>query len=167
MTKSCKGQEALDLTYLADYISLVEEHKYPYCVEQYQLIDYVKRMFLSEDIYIDAEQADKYFSYEKYFPFGLFPWEKFVFVLHNCTYTASGSLRWPVLFLYVGRGTGKNGYLGFEDFCLLTPTNGIKHYNIDILQQQKIKQRPHSKTYITFWKTIVTKCSGSFTGTKK
>ena len=26
----------------------------------------------------------------------------------------------------------KNGYLGFEDFCLLTPTNGIKHYNIDI-----------------------------------
>lgn len=132
MTKNCKGQEALDLSYLADYISLVEEHKYPYCAEQYQLIDYVKRMFLSEDIYIDVAQAEKYFSYEKYFPFGLFPWEKFVFVLHNCTYTASGSLRWPVLFLYVGRGTGKNGYLGFEDFCLLTPTNGIKHYNIDI-----------------------------------
>ena len=50
MTKNCKGQEALDLSYLADYISLVEEHKYPYCAEQYQLIDYVKRMFLSEDI---------------------------------------------------------------------------------------------------------------------
>lgn len=132
MTKSCKGQEALDLSYLADYISLVEEHKYPYCAEQYQLIDYVKRMFLSEDIYIDVAQAEKYFSYEKYFPFKLFPWERFVFVLHNCTYTASGALRWPVLFLYVGRGTGKNGFLGFEDFCLLTPTNGIRHYNIDI-----------------------------------
>ena len=132
MTKSCKGQEALDLSYLADYISLVEEHKYPYCAEQYQLIDYVKRMFLSEDIYIDVEQADKYFSYEKYFPFELFPWERFVFTLHNCTYKSNDSLRWPVLFLYVGRGAGKNGYLGFEDFCLLTPTNGIKHYNIDI-----------------------------------
>lgn len=66
------------------------------------------------------------------FPFKLFPWERFVFTLHNCTYKSNGSLRWPVLFLYVGRGTGKNGYLGFEDFCLLTPTNGIKHYNIDI-----------------------------------
>ncbi len=132
MTKNCKGQEALDLSYLADYISLVEEHKYPYCAEQYQLIDYVKRIFLSEDIYIDAEQADKYFSYEKYFPFELFPWERFVFTLHNCTYKSNDSLRWPVLFLYVGRGAGKNGYLGFEDFCLLTPTNGIKHYNIDI-----------------------------------
>lgn len=132
MTKSCKGQEALDLSYLADYISLVEEHKYPYCVEQYQLIDYVKRMFLSEDIYIDVAQAEKYFSYEKYFPFELFPWERFVFTLHNCTYKSNDSLRWPVLFLYVGRGAGKNGYLGFEDFCLLTPTNGIKHYNIDI-----------------------------------
>lgn len=132
MTKSCKGQEALDHPYLAEYIALVKEHKYPYCVEQYQLIYYVSKAFLSEDIYIDIGQADKYFSYEKYFPFGLFPWEKFVFVLHNCTYTASGALRWPVLFLYVGRGTGKNGYLGFEDFCLLTPTNGIKYYNIDI-----------------------------------
>lgn len=132
MTKSCKGQEALDLSYLADYISLVEEHKYPYCAEQYQLIDYVKRMFLSEDIYIDVAQAEKYFSYEKYFPFELFPWERFVFTLHNCTYKSNDSLRWPVLFLYVGRGAGKNGYLGFEDFCLLTPTNGIKHYNIDI-----------------------------------
>lgn len=132
MTKSCKGQEALDLSYLADYISLVEEHKYPYCAEQYQLIDYVKRVFLSEDIYIDVAQAEKYFSYEKYFPFELFPWERFVFTLHNCTYKSNDSLRWPVLFLYVGRGAGKNGYLGFEDFCLLTPTNGIKHYNIDI-----------------------------------
>lgn len=132
MMKSCKGQDALDLSCLAEYISLVKEHEYPYCIEQCKLIEYVERTFLSEDIYVDVEQAEKYFSYEKYFPFKLFPWERFVFTLHNCTYKSNGSLRWPVLFLYVGRGAGKNGYLGFEDFCLLTPTNGIKHYNIDI-----------------------------------
>lgn len=132
MMKSCKGQDALDLSCLAEYISLVKEHEYPYCIEQCKLIEYVERTFLSEDIYVDVEQAEKYFSYEKYFPFKLFPWERFVFTLHNCTYKSNGSLRWSVLFLYVGRGTGKNGYLGFEDFCLLTPTNGIKHYNIDI-----------------------------------
>lgn len=132
MMKSCKGQDALDLSCLAEYISLVKEHEYPYCIEQCKLIEYVERTFLSEDIYVDVEQAEKYFSYEKYFPFKLFPWERFVFTLHNCTYKSNDSLRWPVLFLYVGRGAGKNGYLGFEDFCLLTPTNGIKHYNIDI-----------------------------------
>ena len=34
--------------------------------------------------------------------------------------------------IYVGRGAGKNGYLGFEDFSLLTKTNGIPEYHIDI-----------------------------------
>lgn len=32
----------------------------------------------------------------------------------------------------MGRGGGKNGYLSFEDFCLLTETNGIRDYDIDI-----------------------------------
>lgn len=131
-TKNCKGAEALKLPYLAEYIKQVTEHKYPFCKEQFKLIHYVNYCFLTEDIYVDSEQAEKYLSYEKYFPFNLFPWEKFVFVLHNCTYTVDGALRWPILFLYVGRGTGKNGYLAFEDFCLLTQTNGIKHYDIDI-----------------------------------
>lgn len=57
---------------------------------------------------------------------------KFCFALHNCTYSAPGVLRFPDLVLIVGRGTGKNGYLGFEDFALLTPVNGIKNYDIDI-----------------------------------
>lgn len=53
----------------------------------------------------------------------------------------NGQLRFPVLLIYVGRGAGKNGYLGFEDFCLLTPVNGIKHYNIDIfaMSEQQAK----------------------------
>ena len=34
--------------------------------------------------------------------------------------------------MYVGRGAGKNGYLGFEDFCLLTSANGVPEYHIDI-----------------------------------
>ena len=56
-------------------------------------------------------------------------------------YKKNGQLRFPVLFIYVGRGAGKNGYLGFEDFCLLTPVNGIKHYNIDIfaMSEQQAK----------------------------
>ena len=69
---------------------------------------------------------------EKYFPYRLFPWERFCFVLHNCTYSAPGVLRFPKLTILVGRGAGKNGYLAFEDFALLTPVNGIKHYDIDI-----------------------------------
>lgn len=126
-------KQALELPYISEYVRLVKKNKYPFCQAQYKLIDYVESAFLAEDIYIDSAQAEKYLSYQKYFPYDLFPWEKFVFVLHNCTYyTKSMQLRWPVAVIYVGRGAGKNGYLAFEDFCLLTETNGIKNYNIDI-----------------------------------
>ena len=36
------------------------------------------------------------------------------------------------MFILVGRGSGKNAYLAYEDFCLITPTHGIKNYDIDI-----------------------------------
>lgn len=69
---------------------------------------------------------------QRYFPYKLLPWESFLFALHNCVYTVDGDLRWPVLVVVVGRGAGKNGYLAFEDFALLTPINGVKDYDIDI-----------------------------------
>ncbi|WP_368736296.1 hypothetical protein, partial [Salmonella enterica] len=61
----------------------------------------------------------------------LFPWEVFVFTLHNCVYDAEGDQRFPTIAQIVGRGSGKNGYLSFEDFCLLSSANGVKNYHID------------------------------------
>lgn len=49
-------------------------------------------------------------------------------------------LGFKVLIL-VGRGAGKNGYLSFEDFCLLTPINGIKQYHIDICANSEDQAR--------------------------
>ncbi len=69
---------------------------------------------------------------QKYFEYELFPWEKFIFTLHNCVYDCNGFPRWPEALIFVGRGAGKNGYLAFEDFAMLTPVNGIREYNIDI-----------------------------------
>lgn len=117
---------------IQQYISIVRGNEYPSCREQFQLCDFVENVFQTEDIYVDEEQLAAYLSYQKYFPFGLFPWEIFCFALHNCTYRADGTLRFPILVIYVGRGAGKNGFLGFEDFSLLTKTNGIPEYHIDI-----------------------------------
>lgn len=118
--------------YIRQYMELVRRGEYAVCREQKLLCDLVERIFREEDIYVDEVQLEKYLGYQKYFPFKLFEWEIFCFALHNCTYRADGTLRFPILVLYVGRGTGKNGYLGFEDFCLLTPTNGVPEYHIDI-----------------------------------
>lgn len=117
---------------IQDYIDLVRSGKYRVCIEQIQLINLIEKTFATEDLFINEEQAEKYFSYQKYFPYKLFEWERFCFTLHNCVYRQDGELRFPDLFCYLGRGSGKNGYLSFENFCLLTETNGIWEYDIDM-----------------------------------
>ena len=124
MTTICKE--------IADYIRIVHSGEYPVCREQLQLCDLIERIFATEDLRVDTDQLRAYLGYQKYFTFELFPWEIFCFALHNCVYRADGLLRFPILVIFIGRGGGKNGYLAFEDFCLLTKTNGVQNYNIDI-----------------------------------
>lgn len=115
------------------YINLVRnDSEYPCCKEQHQLVEFVEKTFEDERLTINREQLGKYLALQKYFPYKLFPWETFMFTLHNCVYREDGLLRFPEAFLYMGRGGGKNGYLSFEDFCLLTPVNGVPYYHIDI-----------------------------------
>ena len=76
----------------------------------------VKRVFETETLKVDAVQIEKYMSYQKYFPFALFAWEIFCFVLHCCVFKTDGTPRWSDLFVLMGRGGGKNGFLSFEDF---------------------------------------------------
>lgn len=118
--------------YIQEYLDIIDNEIFPVCKEQKLLSIFVKKILDTEDLIIDNEKIEKYFSYQKYFPFELFPWERFCFVLHNCIFRKDGLPRFPDLFILVGRGSGKNAYLSFEDFCLVTPTNGIKNYDIDI-----------------------------------
>lgn len=118
--------------YIQDYIDLVRSGTVPVCREQKLLVDLVEKTFQTESIYVDEGQLERYMAQQKYFPYRLLEWETFCFALHNCVYKAPGSLRWPILMIVVGRGAGKNGYLAFEDFCLITPINGIEKYNIDM-----------------------------------
>lgn len=115
-----------------EYLEIVQGGEFPCCKEQKQLCGLVERTFQEEFLVVDQEQLERYMGFQKYFGYSLFPWEKFLFALHNCVYDAEGMLRWPEVFAMVGRGSGKNGYLSFEDFALLTPVNGIQEYNIDI-----------------------------------
>ena len=117
---------------ITGYMDIVESRRYPVCKEQIKMCSYVNRIFREEELTIDTAQLDKYMDLQKYFPYGLFPWEEFLFAIHNCVYRPDGMLRWPEVFCLVGRGAGKNGYLAFEDFALLTPVNGIRQYHIDI-----------------------------------
>ena len=162
--------------YIQAYIDLVRSGITPMCREQYQLADLIEHAFATEDLFVDEEQLERYMGLQRYFPYKLLPWESFLFALHNCVYTADGDLRWPCLVIVVGRGAGKNGYLAFEDFCLLTPINGVPKYYIDIFATAEDQARAtfddiyeilegnkdYFKKYYTWTKEeIVNKATGS------
>lgn len=124
-----------------EYITQVRSGKWNVCTYQLLLADYVEKCFREEDLRVDTDQLDRYLAKQKYFTFNLFPWEKFLFTLQNCVYTSDGLLRWPEIFVEVGRGSGKNGFASFESFCWLTPVNGIKQYNVDIFANSEDQAR--------------------------
>ena len=124
VTKTCKQVE--------DYIQIVRSGEIAVCQEQILMCDLLEDVLKHEDVYFDIDQLQRYLSFQKYFPYDLLPWELFCFAVHNTLYKSNGQLRFPVLVILVGRGAGKNGYLAFEDFALLTPVNGVMHYDIDI-----------------------------------
>lgn len=103
-----------------------------YCKWQHKMCDFIEKVFEEEELYVNEEQLEKYYKLQKYFPYELLPWEKFIFALHMVTYTKEGYLRFPYVFVNVGRGNGKNGLFSFIDFCLLTPVHGVREYDIYI-----------------------------------
>lgn len=117
---------------IAEYIEQVESGPWKTCREQKALVEHVKKCFEKEDLKVDTELLSKYMKLEKYFPFDLFPWEKFVFALWNCTFTADGKPRWRKVLVMVARGSGKDGYIAFDSLAMVSPFNPVDHYNIDI-----------------------------------
>lgn len=118
---------------VARYIQQVESGEPRVCPEQIALAAYVRRVFETEDLVVDHAQLGHYLSLAKYFPFErLFPWQEFLTALWDCTYTPEGKPRWKTAFCMVGRGAGKDGYIGFDAMCSLSPYNPVSHYNVDI-----------------------------------
>lgn len=120
--------------HILQYIEKIEQNKIAACEDQHLLVKHVRKCFETEDIYTNDEQLENYLGLSRYFPYEyIFDWEEFVLALHCCTYRVKDDMpRWPDLFLLMGRGAGKDGYLAYESMCLISPYNGIKNYDVDI-----------------------------------
>ena len=115
------------------YIEIVESNNPRACPEQHALVAMIRRVFDTEDIYVDTEQLRRYLSLLRYFPYErLFPWEEFLLALWDCTYRADGRPRWKKLLCMVGRGAGKDGFIAFDGACSISPYNPVKNYNVDV-----------------------------------
>lgn len=136
-----------------EWIDIVEQEKYKCCEEQHLLVEHVQHCFQTEDIYVDEDQLRKYMSMcEKYLPFPLFPWQKFVIALHDCCYWKNtGQPRWPDLFCELGRGAGKDGTIAVESFLLTSPYNGIREYDVDICANNEEQAVRPAQDLISFF----------------
>lgn len=128
---------------ITEYLELVESGPWRVCGEQKALAKLVRRCFETEDIYVDEKQLGNYMRLEKYFPFDLFPWERILTALWDCTYWRdSGLPRWPNVFVMLGRGSGKDGYISFSSFCSVSPYCEVPRYDVDIcanLEEQAMR----------------------------
>lgn len=114
-----------------DYLELVENGIA--CNRQKAMAKLVRNVFNNDDIYVDEEKLEKYLSLEKYLPFSLFPWEKFILCMWNCVYRSEDNTpRFDTVFSMLGRGAGKDGYIAFDSMCSISPFNPVEHCDVDI-----------------------------------
>lgn len=115
------------------YLQLVERGPHRVCEEQKAMAAHIRKVFATEDIRVDENQLARYMGLAKYFSFKeLFPWEKFLVCLWDCTYRADGQPRWKTLFCMVGRGAGKDALIAVDALASISPYNAVPHYDVDI-----------------------------------
>lgn len=127
MTMSCEIPHEI-----LEYIELVEADTPRACPEQHALAAHIRKCFETENLTVDTERLEKYLRLARYFPFALFPWEKFVVALWLCTYGEDGLPRWKTFMAMLGRGAGKDGVIGYVSGCVVSPYNPVQRYNVDI-----------------------------------
>ena len=130
---------------ILEFMEIVETGKQAANRDVKALIEHVRRCFETEPIYTDTEQLTKYLSLQKYFPYELIPWEKFLLGLWCCTYWKGPRIkpRWPDCVGMVGRGAGKDGFIAFVCACMVSPYNPVPRYDVDICaNNEEQAQRP-------------------------
>lgn len=134
--------EAIDCPEITDYLEIVEQGKVRTCERQKKLCRYIRKTLDEDDLFIDKERLSKYEKLVKFFPFKrLFPWELFLIALFLCTFRSDGTPRWNKLVCFIGRGSGKTGFIAFIAFCVLTAINGIMNYNVDVIANTEPQAR--------------------------
>lgn len=154
MTNSNKARKRKQIRcpQITEYLRLVETGKYRACERQKKFVKYVRRVFATEELIIDTDRIDRYGRYLRYFPFDLFfPWEWCLFVLFTCVFRKDGTPRWTDLVCFIGRGGGKNGFIAFIAFCLVTAVNAVRNYDVDICANSEEQAK---RSFVDIWEML-------------
>lgn len=121
--------------YLNPYMEKILNNEIEHCKEQEQLINNVIIPVLErEDIFFNEDRVGKGLTLQKYFSYDLVEWEIFLFAcIVGIRIADNSDVFFKDIWIVIGRGSGKNGFISFLIFYFTSPYNGIQGYNIDIL----------------------------------
>lgn len=129
MTRKCNYHPFID-----SYIDGVRNGSIIAGTDIHLAMDYLEFKLNDPDVFIDTEKIDKAVELmERYFEVKLFDWELLVTACIHCFYKSSDTVVFSTIFIMMGRGNGKNGYISPLTWYLTTHYHGIKGYNIDIV----------------------------------
>ncbi len=120
--------------YIDDYMEMIESGEIVSCKEQKELMKFIRWKLDQPGVIVDEKAIEKSVEVpDKYFPFKLFPWQKFINAFIYGVRYEDGSLVFNRFLIEIGRGAGKNGYISYNSFFMLTGHHGIPNYDIDIV----------------------------------
>ena len=132
MTEKCRRRDYHP--HIDNYMDDIRTGKIPACKELLQAMDYIEAKLDDPDVWIDHKKIAKAVELiERYFEFKLLNWELFVIALIHCYYKSSDTVVFDEIFIMMGRGNGKNGFISALAWYLTTHYHGIRGYNVDII----------------------------------
>lgn len=123
--------------YIDEYIEMVESGQVETSEEVKLNIQLVQRKLSQKNIVIkDAEITEAKEYIERYFPFKLFPFQKYLLACIAGLFYDDDTLVFNEFLIMMGRGAGKNGFIAALAKWLISK-QGIRKYNVDIVATSK------------------------------
>lgn len=57
------------MKYINEYLDMIDNEPFRMCKEQKLFAKFIRKVFDTEELYIDEDKVKKYLSYQKYFDF--------------------------------------------------------------------------------------------------
>lgn len=120
--------------YIDSYMDGVYSGEIITCQEIQQAMRYVENRLDDPDVWIDHDKIDKAVELiERYFEMTLLDWELFIIAAIHCYYRSDDTVVFSEIFLMMGRGNGKNGFISPLAWYMTTPYHGVNGYSVDIV----------------------------------
>ena len=121
----------VDIQVIDDYLNLIDMKPKQFCKEQKQLVTWLPPIL--DTAFLDEDKAREMIELIEFYFFPLMPFQKFLCGIIEGVNDEYKDPLFDEIFLYGGRGLGKNGFISGTAMYLTTNKHGIRDYDIDII----------------------------------